>query len=107
MRKWKHLHAGAKLHTFCLSGDGREHCQRRTHHRTVGLLMDLGQPDRVESPLLPGANLIEAHREGIRIRLLLHLTVKLVVPSDFHVRVPTKRRKLRSATRFGESAEPA
>jgi hypothetical protein len=50
--------------------------------------MDLRQPDRVEAPFLRGDDLVEAHREGIRVGLPRDLTVEFVVPANFHGLIP-------------------
>ncbi len=50
--------------------------------------MDFREPDCVESPRFRRHDLIEAHREGVLIRLIRHLPVKFVIPANFHVCFP-------------------
>ena len=45
-------------------------------HRARRLLVDLGQPDRVEPPAFRVGDLLERLRERIGIGLLIHLAVE-------------------------------
>jgi hypothetical protein len=46
--------------------------------------VDLGEPEHVEAPAVGGFDLLEALIECIGVALAFDLTMKFVVPAEFH-----------------------
>ena len=84
MAQRQHLDAGADLDAAGAGGNGTGHGQRCGQHGTRRLLVDLGEPDRVQPPAFRVGDLLERHRERIRVGLTIHLAVELMVPTEFH-----------------------
>ncbi len=84
MAQRQHLHRGADLQSGGARGDRGGDGQRRTQHGARRLLVDLGQPDRVEPPAFGIDDLLECLRERIGVGLLIHLAVELMVPAELH-----------------------
>ena len=46
--------------------------------------MNLGEPEHVEAPAVGGFDLLEALVERVGVALAFNLTMKFVVPAEFH-----------------------
>jgi hypothetical protein len=86
MAKRQHLHGGADLDAASACGDGAGDGERRGQDGARRLLVDLGEPDRVEPPSLGVRDLLERLRKRIGVRLLIHLAVEFVIPAELHGR---------------------
>jgi hypothetical protein len=84
MAERQHLHRGADLDAAGARGDRRGDGERCGQHRARRLLVDLGEPDRIEPPALGVGYLIQRLRERVGIRLLIHLAVEFMVPAELH-----------------------
>ena len=84
MAQRQHLHRGADLESAGARGDRGGDGQRRAQHRARRLLVDLGQPDRVEPPAFGVDDLLERLRERVGVGLLIHLAVEFMVPAELH-----------------------
>ncbi len=84
MAQRQHLNRGADLDPTGACGDRGGDCQRRTQHRARRLLVNFGEPDRVEPPPFGIGDLLQRLRERVGVRLLILLAVEFVVPAKLH-----------------------
>ena len=78
------VHRGADLDPLGARGDLAGDIHRRAQDRAARLLVDLGQPEHIEAPAVGGFDLFEALRERVGVALAFNLTMKFVVPAEFH-----------------------
>ena len=84
MAQRQHLNRGADLDPSGACGDRGGDSQWGTQHRPRRLLVDFGEPDRVEPPPLGISHLLQCLRERVGVRLLSLLAVELVIPAKLH-----------------------
>ncbi len=84
MGQWQDMDRGADLDPFGARRDLPRDIHWRAEHRAARLLVDLGEPEHVEAPAVGGFDLLEALVERVGVALAFNLTMKFVVPAEFH-----------------------
>src|SRR5208282_6477905 len=79
--QWQDLDPGADLDAFGAGGNRAGDGHRRAHYRAAGLLVNLGEPDRVEPPPVRGLDLPQRFRERLR-RGLVRPAMEFMVDAD-------------------------
>ena len=78
------MHRGADLDPLRARGELAGDIERRAQHRAARLLVDLGQPEHVETPALGVLGLLKSLLERVGVALPRHLAVKFMIPAEFH-----------------------
>jgi len=82
--QWQDMHRRADLDPLGARRDLARDIHRRAQDRAARLLMDLGKPEHIETPAVGRLDLLEALVERVGVGLARHLSVKLVIPAEFH-----------------------
>ena len=83
MAERQNLHAGPDLDAPRPRRNRGGHGERRAQHRAAGLLVNLGQPDRIEPPPVGRLDLPQRLLERSR-RSLVRPAVKFMINPNFH-----------------------